>query len=179
MADETHEHTTGALKSIEDWEDVPKRLLETIMEGLAKEPSKWMVMGLGFYLGYKGFDVLKWFVNTIGKIGSEVGDTILDAVTDLPSLAFAPVNIIVDLLKSLTGAQTDPDLVGSIATVPVTSTEIAADPDKTNLDLWKHETEAKMIAGAFGALTAVMITTPGFFGGLGEIVKGIGEIVPG
>ena len=172
--------TVGALRSIEEWDDIPKRLLEAIFEGMAKEPSKWIVMGLGFYLGYKGFDVFKWFVDTIGHAGSDIGETILDSAIDMAKVPFlpalSPVTLLLSLFGPITGALSAPTEPEDAAapTAPVTSDDIVNDSDKGNLDLWSHEFEMKMISGAFGALTAISITS----GGLGEIIKGIGMIVP-
>ena len=172
MADDNE----GALESIESWEDMPKRLLEAIMEGLAKEPSKWAVMGLGFYLGYKGMDVLKYFAANLNAIATAVtgggAPVFVDAMMDLNKIMIVPGEPVKQFLL-LIGAAHEKE-----APVPESSETIAADPDKSSYDLWKHDLEVKMMAGAMGALVAVTITTPGFFTGLGEIVKGIGEIVP-
>lgn len=48
----------------------------------------------------------------------------------------------------------------------------------TGIEMVRHNIEARLVAGATGALIAVVITTPGALSGFGEIVKGIGEIVP-
>lgn len=37
----------------------------------------------------------------------------------------------------------------------------------------------RILMGMFGAFAAILLTTPGFWTGIGEIVKGVGEIVPG
>ena len=177
MAD-PHEHETGALKSIEDWEDMPKRLLEAIMEGLAKEPSKWVVMGLGFYLGYKGMDVFQYFIQNFGAIANQVtggGATMFaGAMMEMNKIMLVPGEPIKQLLIALGAAhEKEP------APKAESSEDIEADPNKSSWDLWSHDLELKLMAGAMGALVAVTITTPGFFSGVGEIVKGIGEIVPG
>ena len=168
MADDNE----GALKSIEDWEDMPKRLLEAIMEGLAKEPSKWAVMGLGFYLGYKGMDVLKYVsgnLNAIATAATGGGAPIfVDAMIDLNKLMIIPGEPIKQFLL-LIGAAHEKEPPPE----PESSETIAADPDKTPYQLWVHDQEVKLMAGAMGALAAVTITTPGFFAGIGAIVGAI------
>ena len=201
--------TVGALRSIENIEDIPKRILEAIFEGLAKEPSKWMVMAFGFYLGYKGIDVFKHFMNILNDLieaGSEIMKDLGDAAIDVSKMAVVPALDVVSFLTAMFGSivgptapkdpEADPDTTfresetgvthkgrGYTASVPRTSEDMAAavaDPDDptTSTDGWAHELEVRLIAGAMGAIAAVMVTQPGFFAGLGEIVKGVGEIVP-
>ena len=208
-AEPTHEHETGALRSIEKIEDIPKRILEAIFEGLAKEPSKWMIMAFGFYLGWKGIDVFKHFMNIINgliDIGSDILKDLGDAVIKTSTLAVLPAFDAVSFLLSLFGSITGPSKAkapdaepdtsfresetgvvhkgrGYSPSVAKTSAEVEADiadPEQTATDAdgFAHDLDVRMIAGAMGAISAVMITQPGFFAGIGEIVKGIGEIVP-
>ena len=204
----------GALRSIESIEDIPKRIIEAIFEGLAKEPSKWMVMAFGFYLGWKGIDVFKYFMNILndlvdvgGEILKDLGDAAMDMakIIVLPSLS--PVSFLLGMFGSIVGPVKPKDPDAGVESAPAGSTELSAtseinkggkgfsapvartseeiaaavaDPDDstTTSDAWAHELEVRMIAGAMGAIAAVMVTQPGFFAGLGEIVKGVGEIVP-
>ena len=167
----------GVLKSIESWEDMPKRLLEAIMEGLAKEPSKWAILGLGFYLGYKGMDVLAYFTKNFAAIANGMtgggATAFFDAQMDLNKLMIIPGEPIKEFLIFI-GAAHRVD-----QPKPTSVDNMANDPDATALEQWKLSLETKLIAGAMGALIAATLTTPGFFSGVGEIVKGIGEIVPG
>ena len=185
-AEPTHQHETGALASIESLIDVPKRLLEAIMEGLAKEPSKWMVIALGFYLGYKGIDVLKYFITVLKGIAGAAGAVIDDLtkatldVTLIPLLKFDPAKFLLSLFGGIGGPKAaKDDAPPTTPAKPVTSEDLADDPGVSSSEVWMHELEARLVAGAMGALVAVVVTGPGFLSGLGEIVKGIGEIVPG
>ena len=184
-AEPTHEHETGALAGIESLMDVPKRLLEAILEGLAKEPSKWMVIGLGFYLGYKGIDVLKYFMTVFKGVTSKVGEVVEDLtkatldLTLIPFLKWDPAEFLLGLFGSVTGS------VGAAdggkkkdAQKPVTSDELAKDPEVSNTTVWRHELEARMIAGAAGALVAVVVTGPGFLPGVGSIISALTEAIP-
>ena len=171
------ERETGALKSIEDWEDMPKRLLEAIMEGLAKEPSKWAIMGLGFYLGYKGMDVFKYFTKSFAAAGGAIDEALgggptffADAMMDLNKIMIIPGEPIKEFLL-LIGAAHEKDE----PPVPESSEDVAANEDKSDLDLWKHNMEVRLISGATGALVAMTITTPGFFEGIGAI---LGAVTP-
>ena len=184
-AEPTHEHETGALAGIESLMDVPKRLLEAIMEGLAKEPSKWMVIALGFYLGYKGMDVLKYFVQMFKAVAGKVGEVVEDLtkatldLTLIPFLKWDPAEFLLSLFGGITGPKgAEEDAPPKVPNKPVTVDELAKDPDVPASAVWRHELEARLIAGAMGALVAVVVTGPGFITGIGEIVKGIGEIVP-
>ena len=183
-ADPNHAHETGALEGIESLADVPKRLLEAILEGLAKEPAKWMVIALGFYLGYKGIDVLKYFITVFKGLAGSAGEVIDDLtkatldVTLIPLLKFDPAEFLLGLFGSITGSKKAKEDTDTKPSKPVTTEELADDPDSTKGQVWAHELEARLVAGATGALVAVVVTGPGFLSGIGEIVKGLGEIVP-
>ena len=174
MAGETAQGPTqGVLRSIEDWEDVPQRLLEAIMEGMAKEPSKWIIIGLGFYLGWKGIDVFKYFTGTISAFTESVEfKGLVDSRVDFEKMLIMPGAPVKFVLDWLTGGK------DAEAPKPESTEDLAKDPDATATDKWKHELEIRLVSGAIGALVAIMITQPGFMSGVGEIVKGIGELVP-
>lgn len=157
------------LSSIESLSEVPTKLLESIMEGLAKEPSKWIVMGLGFYVGWQGYDVIKYFV---GALKGEEGKGVVNAYVEIQKLAFTPM-IYVDAYKLLTG-------IARPKAKAESAEDVEADPTRSDAQKWieskKKDIEARMLMGALGALTAAILTTPGTVPG---IIQGIGEIVPG
>lgn len=160
---------SGVLESIESFQQVPGRLLESILEGLSKEPSKWIVMGLGFYVGWQGYDVIEYFMKALG---SKEGKAITNAYVDVQKLAFTPM-VYVELYDALKG-------IVPKKRQPQTAEEAATDPTKSELEQKvssaKKEIEGRLLMGALGALTAAILTTPGTVPG---IIQGIGEIVPG
>ena len=109
----------------------------------------------------------------------------------IPIATFDPISLFRALFGPATGPTPAPteDLPEGVSesdqifpfvyTPPSSINDLEADPDATSFQKWKKEFELKMIAGAAGAIAAAVVTTPGFMQGVGEVVKGIGEIVPG
>ena len=145
-----------------------------------------MVIGLGFYLGSKGIAVLKYFMTVFKGLTSKAGEIVEDLtkatldLTLIPFLKWDPAEFLLGLFGAVKGpvGAADGEEEKKPAEKPVTSDELAKDPDVSNYEVWKHELEARMIAGAAGALVAVVVTGPGFLSGVGSIISAITEAIP-
>lgn len=176
--------SSGALRSIDKIEELPARLAEAILEGLAKEPSKYIVMAFGFYLGWKGIDVMKYLWNyVVTPEDAATIEALVDAKIQMEKISIIPGAPLIKVLEvlgggsgSLIGAVSGP--IAGTGLAGAVTTEELTEADVPKATMFKHEVEVRIIAGMIGAITATMVTTPGFFAGIGEIIKGFGEIVP-
>lgn len=189
----TDPKTEGVLETISKLEEIPKRLAEAILEGMSKEPQEFIILGLGFFVGYEGYDILDWLLKGLHtKLKAETpADIATHAV--LGPVSFLAPKTALDItkvavfpwfgaLEAFWNANID------LSQVPFkqkqrTDEDIGNDPDKSEtqkaIEVWAHDQKARILLGAMGAIAAYAITRPGFFTGIGDIVKGIGEIVPG
>lgn len=177
MAGETAQ--AGAIKTITDIEEVPLKMLESILEGMAKDPKSYIALGLGFYIGYEGYDVLKWFMSNmrILRVDADAADVATSAALGVASFVPGAVDVgKIVLFPWLSGLQV---LFGAATEAEAAAAQETPDDKKTDAEKKWAEVKARLLLGSFGALTAMMLTQPGFLGGVGEIIKGIGEIVPG
>jgi len=183
------EPSRGVLESLESFEQLPNRILEAILEGLAKKPEDFAILGLGFFAGYEGYDVLAHFFSGFGlmKLEEQTASDIITRAASGPA-GFIMPQALVDIAKlSMFPGLAIGDIIGGkvheILHPQKTDQQIADDPSKTEdqkkLDIYIHDLKARMVMGALGAIAAYTITRPGFISGIGEIVKGVGEIVPG
>lgn len=187
----TDPKTEGVLETISKLEEIPKRLAEAILEGMSKEPQEFIILGLGFFIGYEGYDVLDPFLKGIHAKMKSPADAATIALLGPLSLALPKQAIDIakvavfpwfGALEAFWNANID------LSQVPFkqkqrTDEEIRTDPNKSDgqkaVEIWAHDQKARILLGAMGAIAAYAITRPGFFAGIGEIVKGIGETVPG
>lgn len=68
----------GKLKQIENLRDLPLRMAEGILEGMASKPADFMVLGMGFFAGYMGYDLMTYmmrpFQEALGAMGKGIGE---------------------------------------------------------------------------------------------------------
>lgn len=64
----------GQIRDVRKVEELPGAILDALMEGMGKNPADFAILGMGFYVGYEGFDVMgflmKPFNDMIGKIAA-------------------------------------------------------------------------------------------------------------
>lgn len=222
----------GVLSTIEKLKEVPLRTVEALLEGLAKRPEDFAIMGLGFVVGYEGIDIMgvlfkpiKDILGNLGDLTKLAGGPIVPQV-DLSAIAMAASSV-VDLVKLATGpitgdyktlfglfpnkhitpASKNPNLLapgisfygpaptGFTGPWPPYGTTLGTLEDQIQnavpgsgedwnlrFEQWWVEQKVKIVMGCTGAILAYMVTRPGFvtgiISGIGELTKGVGEIVP-
>jgi len=187
------------LKSITSMEEMAYRIPETILEGLAKNPKDFVILGLGFFLGWEGLDIFgaisKGFINSVmgaakgtAALPLDLSKSILDTANIPPSMLkfiFAPAMLLFGKPSGTISKAHFED----ISVLRMTQEELDAQAAKTGttdpalaFQINWTDIEMHLITGCLGALTAYALTRPGAIGeiiaGVGDIVKGIGEIVP-
>ncbi len=208
----TPDNNQGVLTPLDQFSDFPARLAEAILEGIAKKPDEFLVLGLGFFVGYEGYDVMAHFMSGLSILNTPQSpeDILARAAMGLPGLLMpqslvdvskvvvfpwlGPIEKLKEigdpaaaLQKYISGyTASSGSMMGAVAkniAGQANTQGITTDEDKTDMEkllaAWGHDVKARLLLGALGALTAYMVTRPGFFSGIGEIVKGVGEIVPG
>lgn len=179
----------GAIETIASVEDVPLKMLEAILEGIQREPTRFVCMGLGFYLGWKGLDVMnqlmgpfKGIADAIAKGpgqlwpgGPKIQDSLED-IADIPLMISGPLTGILNLIKN---EKPNTDTHSEMETVADIKADSSLSDEEKRIRIWWHDVEARLLMGCMGALTAAVITSPGFLVGVGSIVQGVGEIAKG
>ena len=183
----------GVLEPIASLEDLPKKIMEAILEGFAKQPQDFAVLGLGFFCGYEGYDVLEHFMKAVPLAKSNPADLAIrmgagplgvlmpQAAVDVAKLQIFPMWSFAEFMRKFTSEGSTG--IGK-AVIPAQDVDtIMADPNRSPeskmIAAYAHNLKARIIMGSMSAIAAYAITRPGFLMGVGEIVKGIGEIVPG
>lgn len=238
------EPDAGKIDTLEKASEIPLRFVEAVLEGMTTAPARYAAIGLGFYLGYEGYDVLTWLMSRFRISGTKIAASVAESAPDNPvefmvAASLGPVGFIpgaIDAatilmypwtaplgklldstktpqehrdelkMKTFDGKLTSGDLLDAwtkdagvtplstlSSILEVAKTMAAAIADQVEADIAAGETSPEMeklkdswellrrriLMGSFGAFAALLLTSPGFLGGIGEIVKGVGEIVPG
>lgn len=133
-------------------------------------PQDILILAMGFIAGANGYTPLSALFKSSGVLSSTdslqekaaKGDATAGFMSGLTSIPGLPIvgGIAGGLIAGLNGL---------FPTAPL------SEPEKVTYDA----TMAKLSLACIGAIEAYAITRPGTVAGIGEIVKGIGEIVPG
>ena len=104
----------GKLERIEKIQDLPLRMAEAILEGISSKPGDMAVLGMGFFAGYMGYDMVQYMMrpfkemigsagDTLGQIPNRITDVVFP-LADLPiEIAAGPLSGTVDTLMRAVG----------------------------------------------------------------------------
>lgn len=145
-------------------------------------PTDLMVMMLGAVAGYNGYTPMSAVIN----VGSGLGDINkglkekADKGDVIAGYAYGATNSPFGVLGGASPLITF--IYGSLGAAQ--AAQAGTTPETVNLPVDQRKELAQAIMAkaalaAIGAIEAYAITRPGTIAGIGEIVKGIGEIVPG
>ena len=117
----------GAVADIKKIEDLPAKIFDAMLEGLAKKPAEFVVLGMGFLLGYEGQDIMAYimrpFTDMIKSItslklssGTSLTSAVATGLGNQPALQYPVSTIAVqmgfgwnDLVKAATGVAIFPN----------------------------------------------------------------------
>lgn len=97
----------GRLDVIERAREIPLRLAEGILEGLASKPGDMIVLGMGFYAGYMGFDLMEYMMRPFKEFGKVLGSASIGLPIKAADLAFDVANMPIEIGAGLGGAISD------------------------------------------------------------------------
>jgi hypothetical protein len=115
------EISIGKIMGVERIEDLPKAILDTLLEGLSANPQDFAILGMGFLVGYEGLDVtafmmrsLKDMVDNFGQIlikgiTGTISKTVEDLVYPMSQIPVQMGGIIQDISKLIGGPVWFPD----------------------------------------------------------------------
>ena len=121
MKKEEPDITIGKIKGVERIEDLPKAILDAMLEGLTAAPQDFAILGMGFLVGYEGMDIMAFLTKPLAGIAdnfvkavsgvAQLGGTFssLDLVYPMGSLPVQMGGIAQDISKLVGGPVIFPD----------------------------------------------------------------------
>jgi len=110
------EITVGKVSPIDSLEELPKKVLDSLLEGLTAAPQDFAIMGMGFVVGYEGMDVMAFLMKPLNDMLLGFGDLLkgaamkpLELVLPLANLPIQMGAGALDLLKLVGGPVIFPD----------------------------------------------------------------------
>lgn len=150
-------------------------LTERLDKLLAEAPPQdLLIMGFGLVAGWNGYTPITGLMNMGGNAVStwqdlvdkaSKGDVIAGGMAGMPlGLAGGAIGMMYAAFAGPINAMTG-------------EREVVVEPDKVKI--MRDAIAAKTALACIGAIEAYAITRPGTVAGIGEIVRGIGDIIPG
>lgn len=143
-------------------------------------PQDILILSMGFFAGTQGYTPLSALMKFSGDAPIDV-DKIKD--TQLKAAA-GQANVSLNLLSLSPFSAWAPVLLGEYPESLFMSIDEAksgglTDDEKAAIEARRQHLIATIALGCIGAIEAYAVTRPGTVQGVGEIVKGIGEMIPG
>lgn len=82
----------GKIMGVEKIEDLPKAILDTLLEGLSASPQDFAILGMGFLVGYEGMDIMAFLMKPLNDLVGQFGAVIKGAT------GLGPVKTVMDLV---------------------------------------------------------------------------------
>ena len=79
--------TVGRVMDISKLEDLPKQLINSLLEGLSASPQDFVILGMGFLVGYEGMDILAFLMKPLNDLAKSMGSIFKGATDFVPSVA--------------------------------------------------------------------------------------------
>jgi len=119
LANAPKDVTIGRIKGVEKIEDLPKAILDSLLEGLTTSPQDFAIMGMGFLVGYEGMDIMAFMMKpfndmmnnalAVFKGASEAIPKAMDTMFDLANIPTQMGGIAQDLFDLIVGGKWFPN----------------------------------------------------------------------